>query len=58
MQECGNAFISHLAMELILQAESDKVKTIGDEQVLKALSSLGFEKMKKEVKMVLIVEYV
>lgn len=45
-------------MELTLQAESDKVKTIGDEQVLKALSSLGFEKMKEEVKMVLIVEYV
>ncbi|CBK21376.2 uncharacterized protein [Blastocystis hominis] len=52
MQECGNAFISHLAMELTLQAENDKVKTIGDDQVMKALSSLGFEEMKDEVKKV------
>ena len=39
-------------MELTLQAEKDKVKTIGDDQVMKALSSLGFEKMKEEVKKV------
>ena len=52
MQECGNAFISHLAMELTLQAENDKVQTIGDDQVMKALSSLGFEEMKDEVKKV------
>ena len=52
MQECGNTFISHLAMELTLQAENDKVKTIGDDQVMKALSNLGFEEMKDEVKKV------
>ena len=52
MQECGNAFISHLAMELTLQAENDKVKTIGDAQVRKALSNLGFEELKDEVKKV------
>ena len=27
MQECGNAFISHLAMELTLQAENDIVQS-------------------------------
>ena len=39
-------------MELTLQAENDKVKTIGDDQVMKALSNLGFEEMKDEVKKV------
>ena len=49
MQECGNAFIGHLAMELVIQAEKDHVKTIGEKQVLNALNSLGFSKMKSAV---------
>ena len=52
MQECGNAFIGYLAMELVIQAEKDNVKTIGEKQVLNALSSLGFDKMRSAVEKV------
>ena len=57
MQECGNAFIGHLAMELVIQAEKDHVKTIGEEQVLNALNSLGFSKMKSAVEKVCYVDH-
>ena len=52
MQECGNAFIGQLAVEIALQAEKDKVKTVGETQVVNALSALGFSEMKEDVIMV------
>lgn len=52
MQECGNAFIGQLAVELAMQAEKDKVKTVGENQVVNALAALGFEEMKEEIMIV------
>ena len=49
MQECGNAFIGQLAVQLAIQAEKDKVKTVGETQVLNALESLGFDEMREEL---------
>ncbi|KAK8820721.1 hypothetical protein WA556_005039 [Blastocystis sp. ATCC 50177/Nand II] len=49
MQECGNAFIGQLATELVMRAEKDHVKTIGEKQVFGALEALGFDDMKAEV---------
>ena len=39
-------------MELSVQAEKDKCKTIGNEQVLHSLESLGFDQLVAEVKQV------
>ena len=39
-------------MELVVQTEKDKVKTISETQVLHALESLGFSEMEEEVKQV------
>ena len=52
MQECGNAFIGQLATELVMRAEKDHVKTIGEKQVFGALEALGFDDMKAEVERV------
>lgn len=49
MQECGNAFIGQLAVQIAIQAEKDKVKTVGEIQVVNALESLGFDEMKEEI---------
>lgn len=49
MQECGNAFIGQLAVQIAIQAEKDKVKTVGEMQVVNALESLGFDEMKEEI---------
>ena len=49
MQECGNEFIGQLAVQIAMQAEKDKVKTVGETQVVNALSALGFDEMKEEV---------
>ena len=49
MQECGNAFIGQLAVQIAIQAEMDKVKTVGEIQVVNALESLGFDEMKEEI---------
>ena len=39
-------------MELSVQAEKDKCKTIGNEQVIHSLESLGFDQLVMEVKQV------
>ena len=44
-------------MELVVQAEKDHVKTIGEKQVLNALNSLGFSKMKSAVEKVCYVDH-
>lgn len=49
MQECGNAFIGQLAVQLAIQAEKDKVKTVGETQVVNALQALGFDEMREEI---------
>ena len=49
MQECGNAFIGQLAVQIAIQAENDKVKTVGETQVVNALKALGFDEMCEEV---------
>ena len=49
MQECGNAFIGQLAVQIAMQAEKDKVKTVGETQVVNDMSALGFDEMKEEV---------
>ena len=52
MQLCVTAFVGQLSMELSVQAEKDKCKTIGNEQVLHSLESLGFDQLVAEVKQV------
>ena len=52
MQLCATAFVGQLAMELSVQAEKDKCKTIGNEQVIHSLESLGFDQLVLEVKQV------
>ena len=52
MQLCATAFVGQLSMELSVQAEKDKCKTIGNEQVLHSLESLGFDQLVTEVKQV------
>lgn len=49
MQECGNAFIGQLAVQIAIQAEKDRVRTVGETQVVNALEALGFDEMKEEV---------
>ena len=52
MQLCATAFVGQLAMELSVQAEKDKCKTIGNEQVFHSLERLGFDQLVTEVKQV------
>ena len=49
MEECGSAVVGGLAVQVGMQAEKDKVKTVGETQVVNALSALGFDEMKEEV---------
>ena len=52
MQECGNAFIGQLAVQIAIQAENDKVKTVGETQVINALKALGFDEMHEKISQV------
>ena len=55
MQLCATAFVGQLSMELSVQAEKDKCKTIGNEQVFHSLESLGFDQLVAEVKQVVMI---